>query len=256
MSQGIKGVIFDIDGVLEYQGAVLPGAVETVKRLQEIGILLRFLTNSTLKSRASCAERLTKAGFQISPEQVVTASYATATYLRGLRPRSCWIMLEREGLDEFRAFHQTTQDPEYVVIGDNRSRFDFEHLNQALRCLLSGSKLIVMIPELVDTSMGAVELNVGAWGGMLERASGVRAVYIGKPDPFVFELTLQTMNLEKSQVVMVGDKVLNDVKGARDFGVKSILLRTGEFKEQDLQGDIQPDYVFDSIQDILQLWTH
>jgi len=94
----IKGVIFDIDGVLEFQDTVYPGAVETVNALKDRGIVLRFLTNSTLKSRASCAARLREAGFRIDVDEVITASYATAVYLDEVKPSSCWIMLEREGL--------------------------------------------------------------------------------------------------------------------------------------------------------------
>ena len=75
---GIKGIIFDIDGVLEYQGKVYPGAVDVVNSLRERGMILRFLTNSTLKSRPSCAAKLRKAGFGASDEEVFTASYATA----------------------------------------------------------------------------------------------------------------------------------------------------------------------------------
>jgi ribonucleotide monophosphatase NagD (HAD superfamily) len=57
----ILAVLFDIDGVLEYQGKPYPGAAETVLKLRELGLALRFLTNSTLKSRRSAAERLSAA---------------------------------------------------------------------------------------------------------------------------------------------------------------------------------------------------
>jgi HAD superfamily hydrolase (TIGR01458 family) len=250
----IKGVIFDIDGVLEFQGSVYPGAIETVDALRGRGIALRFLTNSTLKSRASCTAKLREAGFQVFYEQVITASYATAVYLGKLKPRSCWIMLEREGLDEFRDFYQDTENPEYIVVGDNRSRFDFEHMNKALRLLLGGAKLIGMIPELVDTSMGEAELNVGSWVGMLERASGVKATYVGKPNAHVFELALRSMGLGKDEVVMVGDRVSTDIKGAKDFGMRAVLLRTGEFEGPDLASGVEPDFVFDSIQEVLSVF--
>lgn len=245
-----RGIIFDVDGVLEFQGRVCPGAIETIALLRDRGVVLRFLTNSTLKSRKSCAERLRRAGFQIPEEEVITASYAAAVYLEELKPRSCWVMLEREGLDEFKGLPQDTENPEYIVVGDNRSRFDFEHLNKALRLLLKGAKLIGMQSELVDASAGEAELNVGSWAGMLERASGVQATYIGKPSPFVFELTIRTMGLDKSQVIMVGDKVSTDVKGAKDFGIRVLLLKTGEFNERELDGSVAPDFVLDSIRDV------
>jgi len=251
MQAGIKGIIFDIDGVLEYQGKVYPGAVETINTLRDRGFVLRFLTNSTLKSRHSCAERLRRAGFRVDAGEVITASAATAMYLDEVKPRSCWVLLEREGLDEFKHFPQDTENPEYIVVGDNRSRFDFEHLNQALRLLNRGARLIGMQAELVDSSMGAAELNVGSWVGMLERAAGVKATYIGKPSLYAFALTFKTMGLKKDEVMMVGDSVSSDVQGARDFGIRSVLLRTGEFKEKHLSAGIQPDFIFDSITDVL-----
>lgn len=242
-----KGAIFDVDGVLEYRGAALPGAADTIERLREMGVVLRFLTNSTLKNRASCASGLERKGIRASPDEVITASFAAAAYVRSLRPRSCWVMLEREGLAEFDGIPIDETNPEYIVVGDNRSRFDFEHLNKALRLLTSGSKLIGMQSELVDTSLGDLELNVGSWVGMLERASGVKAAYSGKPHAYAFALALESMRLAKRDVVMVGDKVSTDVRGAKDFGIASILVKTGEYDERELAAHPPPDFVFDSV---------
>ncbi|MEJ2212288.1 MAG: HAD family hydrolase, partial [Anaerolineae bacterium] len=78
----IRGVILDVDVVLEFAGQVYPGAVETLAHLRQRGLAVCFLTNSTLKSRASAAERLRRRGFHVLSEEVITASYATACYLR------------------------------------------------------------------------------------------------------------------------------------------------------------------------------
>ena len=250
MAQMIRGVIFDIDGVLEYQGQVYPHAAGTIRVLRNRGLILRFLTNSTLKSRASCARTLREKGIMVFDDEVFTASYVAATYLKFLQPRSCWIMLEGEGLNEFADFEQDYKHPEYIVIGDNRSCFDFDHLNRALRLLLNGSKLIGMQSELIDTSMAKAELNVGSWVGMLERASGVSAIYLGKPHSFAFELVLQSMVMGNQQVAMVGDRVLTDILGAQKLGMQSVLLRTGEFRQKELQNNIRPNFIVDSIQEL------
>jgi HAD superfamily hydrolase (TIGR01458 family) len=251
MPTNFKGILFDIDGVLVYQGKVYPGAVETIAALRQRGVVLRFLTNSTLKSRKSAASKLRRVGFQVFDEEVITASYATACYLAEQKPHSCWVMVEGAGLDEFSHFVQDAENPEYVVIGDNRSRFDFDHLNHALRLILKGAKLVGMQAEAIDSSMGEVELNVGSWVGMLERAAGVQATYIGKPNPYAFSLAMQGMGLQKSEVLMVGDRLSTDVAGARQFGLRSALVKTGEYSSGDLDGELQPDFVLDSISDLL-----
>lgn len=254
MKERSQGVIFDIDGVLVFQGNVYPGAAELLDFLREKGLAIRIVSNSTLKSRRSCTEKLNNAGFTVYESEVITASFATATYLQALNPRSCWVMLKGEGLEEFNDFNHDTEDPEYIVVGDFREGFTFRNMNKALRLLQNGSKLIVMITEVVDNSMGEVELTVGAYGKMLEEAANVKATYIGKPNRYVFEMALKTMDIEKGKVLMVGDKITTDVVGAKKAGIRSVLIKTGEFKESDLDGDIKPDYIFDSIKDVKKLF--
>jgi len=250
----LEGVIFDVDGVLEYQGKVYAGAIELVNSLREKGIIIRILTNSTLKSRKQCADQLKEKGFNIYETEVITASLATAQYLKSLNPRSCWIMLKGKGQEEFREFNHDSQNPEYIVLGDMREDFNFHNMNKALQLLKNGAKLIVMITEMVDSSLGQLELTVGAYGKMLEEAAQVKATYIGKPNKYIFQITLETMDIDKSKVLMVGDKVATDILGAKKVGLKSALVKRGEFKETDLNCDIKPDYIFDSIKDVARLF--
>jgi len=253
MQQNYKGIIFDINGVLEFQGRVYPGAVELINFLRQKGVVIRILTNSTLKSRKYCAEQLNQMGFDVRKTEVITVAYATAKYLETLSPRSCWIMLKRTGLEEFKHFCHDVEDPEYIVLGDYRDGFNFHNMNKALKLLQRGSKFIVMMPQIVDNSMGEVELTVGAYGKMLEDAANIKATYIGKPNKLIFEMTLKTMDIEKNSVLMVGDRVSSDIRGAKNAGIKSVLVKTGEFKENDLPGDVQPDYIVDSIGEIKKL---
>jgi HAD superfamily hydrolase (TIGR01458 family) len=249
-----KGVIFDIDGVLQYQGNVCPGALETLEVLRSMGVIIRFLTNSTLKSRSSCAHKLRTSGFQAIEEEVVTASSATAAYLRQENPKSIWVMLDGAGIDEFSEFTHSRDNPEIIVVGDYRNQFNFENLNHALRLLKRGAKLIGMQAELVDSSAGEIELNVGSWVQLLETASQIQPIYIGKPYPFAIELAINSIPLRREDVIMVGDRITTDIAGARKSGLKSVLLKTGEFQEQDLQTSIQPDFIFESIQQVLALF--
>ncbi len=250
MQTEVKAILFDIDGVLEFQGRAYPGAPELLDFLRRKGIMIRILTNSTLKSRKHCTAKLTQRGFHIRQEEVITASYATAKYLKTQNPKSCWVMLNGKGIEEFEGLHVDPASPEYIVVGDYREGFNFENMNIALKLLLAGSKLIVMIPEKVDHGLGRVELTVGAYGKMLEDAAGIKATWIGKPNKYIFEVTLDTLAVDRKNVLMVGDRVDTDIIGARAAGIKSVLVKTGEFKECDLNGDVQPDYIVDSVREI------
>ena len=254
MQAEFKAILFDIDGVLEFQGRAYPGAPELLDFLRRRGIIIRILTNSTLKSRKHCTDKLTQRGFHIRQEEVITASYATAKYLKTLNPKSCWVMLNGKGIEEFKGLHFDSDNPEYIVVGDYREGFNFENMNKALKLLLAGAKLIVMIPEKVDHSLGGVELTVGAYGKMLEDAAGINAIWIGKPNKYIFEMALDTLEVDRKNVLMVGDRVATDIIGARAAGIKSVLVKTGEFKECDLDGDVQPDYILDSVRELENLF--
>ena len=44
-------------------------------------------------------------------------------------------------------------------------------------------------------------------------------VGVAKPDPLIFEVALERMNLDRSEVVVIGDSLTSDVAGALSFGI-------------------------------------
>ncbi|HAC33696.1 MAG TPA: TIGR01458 family HAD-type hydrolase, partial [Gammaproteobacteria bacterium] len=56
------------------------------------------------------------------------------------------------------------------------------------------------------------------------------------------------------QVVMVGDDIVGDVGGAQQAGMHGVLVKTGKFRAQDLDGEVNPDSVLESIAELPQWW--
>jgi ribonucleotide monophosphatase NagD (HAD superfamily) len=47
---------------------------------------------------------------------------------------------------------------------------------------------------------------------------------------------------------MIGDDIEADVRGAKDAGLRGILVRTGKFRQADLErSGVEPDAVIDSL---------
>ena len=65
----------------------------------------------------------------------------------------------------------------------------------------------------------------------------------------MFDLALAEIALDPARVVMVGDRIDTDILGAWRAGIKSVLVKTGEFKESDLSGDELPDIIVDSVRE-------
>lgn len=72
-------------------------------------------------------------------------------------------------------------------------------------------------------------------------------VKVEKPDPRIFEITAQQAGCEPSQMLHVGDSLVNDVAGAQNVRVPSVWLnREGVTNDT----EIQPDYEVNSLTEI------
>jgi ribonucleotide monophosphatase NagD (HAD superfamily) len=96
-----------------------------------------------------------------------------------------------------------------------------------------------------------LDLDSGAYIIGLERAAGVEATVVGKPADAFYDVAVKALGVERSQAVMVGDDVDADIIGARRAGLQAVLVRTGKFRQADLEGAAeQPNAVIDSVADL------
>lgn len=248
--QGVRALILDVDGVLYHAGQAIPGAAGALEELRRRGYPFRLLTNITRRSRATLARNLQEMGLPVQAGEVLTASYLTAAYLRQQgRPRA-WVLLDGDGLDEFAGLDLGEEGAAYVVLGDMRARFTYDLLNRVLRALWDGAGFIAMQADPYDLGGDGPTVNVGGWLALLERASGRKATLIGKPSPICYRMALAELGVTAAETAGVGDRVESDVAGGQAAGIRTVLLRTGHFRPQDLQGPVQPDVVLDSLADL------
>ncbi len=248
--RGVRALILDIDGVFYQAGRPVAGGPEAVAELRRRGYPLRLLTNITRRSRVTVARQLGDMGYAIDPSEVLTASYLTAQYLRQQgRPR-CWVLLAGDGREEFAGLDLVEEGADCVVLGDMAEQFTYDLLNRVLRALWDGAGFVVMQADPYDLGRHGPTVNVGGWLALLERASGQKATLIGKPSPICYRMALEELGVGAAEAAGVGDRVESDVAGGQSVGMRTILLRTGHFRPQDLEGPVQPTVVLDSLADL------
>ena len=144
-----------------------------------------------------------------------------------------------------------------MVVGDLGRGWDFATLNRAFRLLMGDAA-----PPLVALGLtrywradDGLRLDAGPFVRALEHAAGRAAVVLGKPDPAFYGAAVEDLDLEPGQVVMVGDDMRSDVEGAQRAGLTGVLVCTGKFSPADLDGDVSPDAVLDSIADLPRWWA-
>ncbi len=249
----IKGLLIDIDGVIYNDTQPIPGSKETIAWLKEKGIPYRFITNTTMKSRDTLAAKLTSMGIETNKEQIFSAAYAASLYVRR-RNGCCFMLLLDDAKKDYKDLECTSSKADYVVVGDMGKMFSYELLNKAFRYLHNGALLIALQKNRFWLSDEGYTLDAGAFVALLEYAADTEAVLIGKPARPFFETALSDLGLSPSEVMMVGDDVESDICGAAELGLKTCLVQTGKFRQNDLdKSSVKPDVLVKSIHSLIRL---
>jgi len=243
----IKGLLFDIGGVLYVGDETIVGAPETIASLQR-DYPMRFLTNTTRRTPETVYTKLQKMGFDIDPQMLFTALDATKDYVTE-QNGTVYTVLTDEAEAYFEALKSDT--PDFVVVGDAYLNFTFERLNGAFRALQKGAKLIAAAKNrYFKDSDGKLSMDAGGFIAALEFAADTEATLIGKPSSDFFHLAAASMGLKPDEVLMIGDDIESDVKGAQDAGMKAALVKTGKFQPDDLKKGINPDYILEDVTEL------
>lgn len=248
----VDGLLIDIDGVLMIGDEVIPGATAVIDTLRARKIPFRFMTNTTIYCRYTLLEHLNARGFHVSLDELYTATYIAAQYLRERNARSYFPLLLPDAQLEFAGIDVDEQKPEYVVVGDMGASFTFSRLNRAFRALLNGATLIALHKKRHWRTPDGLFLDAGPFVMALEYAAETTAIVVGKPSEAYFKMVLDDLGLPPERVAMIGDDIEIDVRGAKRMGIQGWLVKTGRFRKEDLGRGIWPDRVLESIADLLK----
>ena len=248
----IAGFIFDIDGVLYIGDRIIPGAVKAVEYLKSKGFPCRFTTNTTTKSLDNLHRKLINLGLPIEKNEIFSATTAAALFLRYKGSPTCFFLLSDDPMRDFAEFPVSESNPEYVVVGDVGKRWDYDLMNRVFNMMLNGAELIALHKGRYWQVEDGLRMDIGAFVAGLEYVTGKTATVIGKPSKAFFMFALENMKLSAHKVVMVGDDINNDIDGARKAGMKTILVKTGKYREKLIaKTDIKPDLIMSSVADLV-----
>jgi HAD superfamily hydrolase (TIGR01458 family) len=254
--KNLKGFLIDLDGVMYTGDHPIAGAKETIEFFRERNYAIRFVSNTTRKSRQSIAMRLANMGLDISENTIFTPARAAVTFMKKTGKRNCFLLVTNEAKEDFDPFctSQPEENADFVVIGDAGERITYDSMTIAFRHLIEGAELIALEKDRYWMAADGLSLSAGPFVAALEFATGKTATIVGKPSGDFFRLALNDMELQPGEVAMIGDDIRTDIGGAMNIGIRGILVRTGKFREENLQDkDVVPDQVIDSIRDLPSL---
>jgi HAD superfamily hydrolase (TIGR01458 family) len=258
----MQAILFDLDGVL-YQGdRIIDGAVETLQWCERNGVPHLFVTNTSSKPRRALVERLSGLGLSVSAEQIFAPPVAACEYLteNDAEPVALFVReTTREDFAGLTLLDDTAESgAQSVVIGDIGEAWSFATLNRAFRLLMEEPQPVLVALGMSRYALGndGLILDVAPFIKALEYAADCEAVVMGKPADAFFDAAIRKLQTSRAETVMIGDDIRSDVGGAQAAGLTGVLVRTGKFRDKDLEGSIRPDAVLDSVADVPRWWDN
>lgn len=253
-------LLIDLDGVIYQADRLIEGASATLEWLELQRVPHLYVTNTTSRSRAALLEKLRAFGFKVKPEALMTPIIAAKQWLSERRYKRIAAFVPSAALEDFSGLDIVKDEQEFsvdaVVVGDLGQDWSYQRLNRAFRLLMQEPR-----PALIALGMtrywrgkDGLLLDVAPFVKALEHAADCQAVVVGKPASAFFDASLRLLDCGLSQAFMIGDDIVGDVGAAQVCGIRGIQVRTGKFRESDLDGEIRPFAVLDSIADLPQWW--
>ena len=247
----MAGILIDVDGVLQVSGEPIAGAGEAIDRLRANGHRLRIVTNATTRSRAQLAETLRAQGIGVGDDEVQTTAGAAVRALRGKRVLALTMQALVADLAELEL---VGEGADAVLLGgadetpETNLVFSYMNLARAFAELELGARLYCLHRNRWWQTKRGPLLDAGAFVAGLEYAAQVEAVVLGKPSAAYFDAACEALDAEPKLTWMVGDDIEEDIAGAQRVGMRTVLVRTGKFRPDDVESShVEPDGIVSSI---------
>jgi 4-nitrophenyl phosphatase/NagD protein len=253
----VKLFLMDMDGTVYIGDKRIEGAFEALEKIRKSGRRICFFTNNSSRSFTAYIEKLSKIGFSITPEEIMTSGQVTAAFVKKEFPGKKVFLLGTDALyDEFKAYGvpMSYDEADLVVMGFDTA-LCYERLYRACRYIMEGKPYIATHPDLVCPAPLGDMPDVGSFIMLIEGATGRKPDYIcGKPYSYSADSVKERFSLQPEEIAMVGDRLYTDIKFGINNGFFSLLVLTGETdKEMFLKSGLRPDLVLDTFSDVLSL---
>ncbi len=257
----IRALLIDIDGTLLRGHLALPGLMEFFDFMHTHQINFQVASNNATKTLSAYQQKISSFGAQLTLDNILTSSTVTALYLQNKYPGGKVYMIGQSGLEEaltqagIQIISEMNGKADAVVVGGDYS-LTYDKLKFASLHIQQGAEFIGTNPDLVYPTDEGLVPECGMTLVALETATLVKPIIMGKPNHFMFELGMHKMGVQPQETAMLGDRLETDIQGAKNAGMRSILVETGvDKREAILSKGIQPDLVVSDLCELISIWA-
>ena len=252
-----KFFLLDMDGTIYLDNDLFDGTLDFLDRVKNMGGRYLFVTNNSSKSTAAYVEKLEKIGIKSDENDFLTSTDATVLYLNENFPGKLFYVMGtknfvRQLKDEGVRVCEDVREGVFGVVISNDTEITFKKLDDVCRLLTAGNlEYIATNPDWVcPTSYGYVP-DCGSFAEIIERATGKKPIFIGKPHPEMLLLAMEKYGYSKEESVMIGDRLYTDIAAGYNAGIDTVFVLSGEGTMIDVDNsDVKPTYILKNIREV------
>ncbi|MBN18233.1 MAG: hypothetical protein CL758_01930 [Chloroflexi bacterium] len=257
-------VLLDSYGVLIREFGLVNGSKNLINSIIDAKKSFYVLTNDASVLPKNIASKYHKLGLNINENNIITSGCALKIFFKAqsLENNRCVVLGTNDTIQHVENAGGTPvlphDDFDSIIIGD-QSGFQFtKTINSIINSVFNKIKknefinIILLNPDVIFP----IKQNIWAYGpasiaviiseaikSNFPQSKNYKLSYIGKPHKYLFKMAFdinQTKNM-----VMLGDQIMTDIKGANNFGIDSVLINNlmSLNKLQELDNELKPKFV-------------
>jgi ribonucleotide monophosphatase NagD (HAD superfamily) len=164
---------------------------------------------------------------------------------------------------QFRKVHSLT-DANFLLLSSTSGFYDFENTYSLMKTAINLEiPLVCSNPDILGISGNDVHPSTGDLA-LYYKKNGGKTYFFGKPGVEIYDFVHSKSLRNKNEMIMIGDSLFNDIAGANNFGIDSLLIKNGIHKKnfsekisdidiiRSIKSDMQitgvPDFIINELQ--------
>lgn len=271
IAQQYKVILLDSYGVVKNHKGLIKGAEKTLDFIRRENKIFRILTNDASRSPQQQIDKYVELGLPgIELHEMITSGMMAKLFLEqkittgkiaylGTDNSADYII--QAGLQHIAMNDVNLDDIDDIsacVFLDDEG-FDWKtDINKVVNLLRKKNMPVILANSdyYYPVSHNDISIATGGIAKLVENLLGKKFIHFGKPDSqmfmFAYEQLIKDGFINKDEILMVGDTLKTDILGGNKFGVKTMLVLSGNTREDTYESAIRstgiiPDYVCKSI---------
>ncbi len=253
-----KIYLLDMDGTIYLGNRLFDETLPFLRRIKAKGGRYLFITNNSSKSVTSYVEKLKWLGIADAKEaDFFTSAQAAELLLKEQFPhqliyvqgtRSFVDGLKKAGISVTESY---SDEAKAILLGFD-SELTMEKLETTAKMLTfhPNTPYFATNPDWVCPTEWGYVPDCGSMCFGLEKATGRKPYFIGKPEKTMVEIALRKNGYRKEDALVIGDRLYTDIASGNNAGVTTVCVLTGEVKKAEVlqaTGVERPTYLVENL---------